>query len=71
MSQKGCGGQISTYYPSICLEELRKTMKKLSHDSQSPDSELNLGHPEYKAGVLTTMFSHCCYICSHGKRTSC
>jgi hypothetical protein len=47
-------GLILRYYPSICLEELRKTMKNLSRDSQSPGRDLNPGHPEYEAGVLTT-----------------
>jgi hypothetical protein len=33
---------------------LRKTTKNLSQDSWSLDQNLNLGPPEYKAGVLTT-----------------
>jgi hypothetical protein len=28
--------------------------KNLSQDSQSPSQDLNLGPPEYEAGVLTT-----------------
>jgi hypothetical protein len=31
-------------------------MKELSQDSRSPGRDLNPGPPEYKAGVLTTMF---------------
>jgi hypothetical protein len=29
-------------------------MKNLSKDRQSPGQDLNLGTPEYKAGVITT-----------------
>jgi hypothetical protein len=39
------------YYPSICLEGSRKTMKNLIKDSQS------LGPPKYEAGALTTCHS--------------
>jgi hypothetical protein len=39
------------HYPIICLEGLKKTTKNLSQDSQSPDWDLNLVPPEYKAGV--------------------
>jgi hypothetical protein len=37
------------YYPSICLEELKKTTKILSRDRWSAGPE----PPEYKAGILT------------------
>jgi hypothetical protein len=33
---------------------LRKTTKDLSQDSRSPDRDLNPGHSEHEAGVLTT-----------------
>jgi hypothetical protein len=42
------------YYPGICLEGLRKTTKKLSQDSQSPDRDLKPGPPKYEAGVVAT-----------------
>jgi hypothetical protein len=58
MNWKGCGRKRSCpnkrYYPGICLEELRKTMKDLSQDSRSPGRDLKPGTPEYEAGVLTT-----------------
>jgi hypothetical protein len=41
------------YYPGICKQEKRKTMKNVSQDSQSLYKDLNLGYPEYKAGMLT------------------
>lgn len=37
------------YYPSICLEELKKSSKILSADGPSAGSE----PAEYKAGILT------------------
>jgi hypothetical protein len=38
---EGSGGDlIYRYYPVIRLEELRKTMKNLSHDSRSPGRDL-------------------------------
>jgi hypothetical protein len=39
---------------SICLQGLKKTMKNLSQDSQSPGQELDLGVPEYEARMLTS-----------------
>jgi hypothetical protein len=58
MNWKGCGRKQSWpnlwYYPDICLDRLRKTVKTLSQDSWSPDRPLNLGPPECEAGVLTT-----------------
>jgi hypothetical protein len=57
MIQKGCGRKGSwsnlRCYPGICLEELRKTTK-LGQGSWSLGQDLNLGPPEYEAGVLTT-----------------
>jgi hypothetical protein len=41
------------YYPSICLEQLRKTKKRVSLDNRSPSRYLNLGPPEYEGGLLT------------------
>jgi hypothetical protein len=46
-------GLILRYYPGICLEELRKTMKSLSQDSRSQGRDLNPGPPECE-GVLKT-----------------
>jgi hypothetical protein len=58
MNWKGCGRKRSwpslRYYPSIFLQELRKTTKILSQDSWSLGRDLNPGLPEYEAGVLTT-----------------
>jgi hypothetical protein len=58
MNWKGCGRKSSWpnlwYYPGICLEGLRKTMKNLSQNSRCPNRYLNPGPPEYEAGVLTT-----------------
>jgi hypothetical protein len=47
-------GLILRYYPGIRMEELRKTTKMLSQDSQFLGRGLNPGHPVYEAGVLTT-----------------
>jgi hypothetical protein len=58
MNWEGCGRKRSwtnsRYYPGICLEGLRKTMKNLSQDSRSPGRDLNPGPLEYEAGVVTT-----------------
>jgi hypothetical protein len=49
MNWKGCGRKWLwpnlRYYPGICLEELRKTTKNLSQDSQSLGRGLNPGPP--------------------------
>jgi hypothetical protein len=42
------------YYPSICLEKLRKTIENITQDNRSSGQDLNPESPEYKAGVLTT-----------------
>jgi hypothetical protein len=42
------------YYLGICLEVLRKTTKNLNKDSLPAGQNLNLGPPQYKAGVLNT-----------------
>jgi hypothetical protein len=58
MNWKGCGRKRSwpdvRYFPGICLEGVRKTTKYLSQDNRSLGRDLNLGPPEYEAGVLTT-----------------
>jgi hypothetical protein len=58
INSKGCGRKRSPpnfgYYPGICREGLRKTMKNLSQDTRSPSRDLKPGPPEYEAGVLTT-----------------
>jgi hypothetical protein len=40
-------------YPSICLDGLRKTTKKLSQDSCCLGQDLEPGLSKYEAGVLT------------------
>jgi hypothetical protein len=45
---------LNLYYPGICLERLRKTTKHVSHNSRSPDRDLNPEPPEYEVGKLTT-----------------
>jgi hypothetical protein len=52
------------YYPSICLERLRKTMKNMLREVAW---DLNLGPPKYKGGLLPTQPQHSvpwiwCYI---------
>jgi hypothetical protein len=58
MTWKGCRRKQLwpnlRYDPSIYLEGLRKTMENISQDSQSSRQDMNLSHPEYEAGVLTT-----------------
>jgi hypothetical protein len=53
-------GPILRYYPGICLEELKKTMKKPQY-SQSLGLDLNPGPPEYEAGVLMAWLG--CLVC--------
>jgi hypothetical protein len=59
MNWKGCGWKWLwpnlRYYPGICLEGWRKTMRILSQNSQSPGWDLNLGPPKYEARGLTTI----------------
>jgi hypothetical protein len=59
MNWKACGKTQSwpnlRQYPGICLEGLRKTMKNLSQDIQSPGRDMNSVPPEYGAGMLTTL----------------
>jgi hypothetical protein len=56
MNWKGCGRMRPRpnlrYYPSICMEGLRKTTKNLSQNSRCPGRDLNSWSPEYKEGVL-------------------
>jgi hypothetical protein len=47
-------GLILRFHPSIHLDGLRKTTKNISQDIWSLDLDLNLGPPEYEAGMLTT-----------------
>jgi hypothetical protein len=53
MTWKGFGRKQSwpnlRYYPGIYLEGLRKTMKNLSHYSQSSGQDLNLAPPKNEA----------------------
>jgi hypothetical protein len=55
-------GRILRYYPEICLEGLRKTMKKLSQYHLPPGRDLNQGPPEYEAGELTTQLQRSVFI---------
>jgi hypothetical protein len=50
------GGQdlVLKQYTGICLERLRNTTRNISYNSQSPEQDLNPGHPEHEAVVLTT-----------------
>lgn len=41
----------------ICLEELRKTIQKLSQSSQPLGQDLNLTSQEYKAGMPTSLLT--------------
>jgi hypothetical protein len=43
---------IWRYHLHICLEELRKITKSLSHDSRSDDRESNQEHLKYEAAVV-------------------
>jgi hypothetical protein len=58
MNWKECGRKQQwpnlRCYLGICLEGLSKTTKNLGQDSRSPGQDLDLGHPEIKAVVLTT-----------------
>jgi hypothetical protein len=60
MKGSSCG-QILRYYPSICLEVQRKTMKNLSQDSRFLGQDLNPRSPKYENGVLTTQPR--CLVC--------
>jgi hypothetical protein len=42
------------YYPGLCLEGLRKTMKNFNECRRSPGRDFNPEPPEYRAGVLAT-----------------
>jgi hypothetical protein len=42
------------HYPAIYLDGQRKTTKSLSDNNRFSDLNLNLGPPEYEAGLLTT-----------------
>jgi hypothetical protein len=41
------------FYPSICLERLRKSPKKTCQDTRCRGRDFNLGPPEYE-GLFTT-----------------
>jgi hypothetical protein len=41
-------------YPSVCLEQLRNTMKTFGQDIQPPGPDFNL-RPECEAGVRTSL----------------
>jgi hypothetical protein len=40
------------YYPSICLEGLRKIMKNVTQYSRPQSRDLSSGPPQYEAGML-------------------
>jgi hypothetical protein len=56
INRKGCDRKWSwpnlRYYLGICLQGLRKAMKRLYQESQSPSQDLNPRPSEYEAGVL-------------------
>jgi hypothetical protein len=58
MNRKGLARKRSwpnfMYYPGNHIEELRKPTRNLSQDSRSAGLDLNPGHPEHEAGVVTT-----------------
>jgi hypothetical protein len=41
-----------SYYPGICLEELKKTTGHLSHDSRFPGRDLNTEPPTFEGCEL-------------------
>jgi hypothetical protein len=51
MEGGGCGLK---HFPSICLEELRESMRILSRNNWSLGHDLKLGPSEHEAAVLTT-----------------
>lgn len=67
MSLKWCGSKQSLpslwYYPRTSMNELKKSMKNFSQDSQSLGWDFNSGSPEYKALVSTTQPS--CFLSLH------
>jgi hypothetical protein len=71
MHWKECGRKLSwpilRYYPSICLEGLRKTTKNLNHDSRSAGQYFDPWPPEYEAGVLTTQLEQSVTVMENGK----
>jgi hypothetical protein len=59
MNSKGCGRKHnSRYYPRICKEGLRKTMKNFIQDIWSLGQDLNKRPPEYEAEVPTSQPRH-------------
>jgi hypothetical protein len=52
MKWKGCVRQVSwpylRYYPGICMEGFKKTMKTLSQHSRSLGQDLNVRPPKTK-----------------------
>jgi hypothetical protein len=45
---------VIAQHPTICLEELRKTMYVLDQNSQPLGQESKMDAPEYEEGVPTT-----------------
>jgi hypothetical protein len=58
------------YYPGICVEKLRKTIKNLSQDSWSLSRDLNSGLPEYKANATFSKVLCRKMHCHEAKSTS-
>jgi hypothetical protein len=50
------------YCWDICLEGLRKTTKRRNHDSQCPDRDSNIAHPECKPEALLRVFELTCVV---------
>jgi hypothetical protein len=55
------------YYAGICLKGLRNTTKELRENSRSLGWNLNLGYPEYEAGVLTIQSRRSVGLCRAGR----
>jgi hypothetical protein len=49
---EGSGRGLIFRYNPICLQGLRETKKNISENSRYPGRDLNLGPPEYEAGVF-------------------
>jgi hypothetical protein len=43
------------YYPNICVEELRNSIKTVSQDNRSSGSDLNPGPLEYEEVLITRL----------------
>jgi hypothetical protein len=58
MEEYSCGSLILRYYPSNCLDKLRKLMINLSKDTWPPGWNMNPGSVIYESWVLTITLWH-------------